>query len=83
METNAAWNNASYKGSMSSYGGTIDDDPSIPYYARAMGNNTARYPTDIEKEQERNPETSNDDNNKDVIDKHVTSKSVSNITNSG
>ena len=76
MEANAAWDNASYKGSMSSAEGTIPDDPADPYYAKVVGKDTARYPTHTLKEQEGNTGSNNYDNKVDVRNGHAKFKSV-------
>ena len=82
METDAAWDNASYKGSMSSAEGTIPDDTADPYYAKVVRKDTARYPTNIEKQEKRNTKSNNYNNNVNFRNGHVKSKSVSSIKNS-
>ena len=71
METNAAWDNTSHHGSVSSTGGTIADE--------LVPQDTARYPTNTKEEQEGDTESNNYDYLMDVKNGHVKSKSVSNI----
>ena len=73
METKTGRDNMSYIGSVSSYEGTIAGDPSIPYYAKVMGKDTERYPTNTKKEQHTESKKYVNVN----IDVHANSKAVS------